>query len=98
MTTSTTITNPAIEVFRTWLADPRNANSPMRPQMEQSLAIRIAQAEARQAAGPEPHDEEAEIAASILAAAGRPVPTAEREPQTEEEVAASILANFRGQR
>ena len=98
MTTSTTITNPAIEVFRTWLADPRNANSPMRPQMEQSLAIRIAQAEARQAAGPEPHDPEAALAASILAAAGLDARAPEREPQTEEEVAAQILANYRGQR
>ena len=98
MTTSTTITNPATEVSRTWLNDPQKANPPMRPQMEQSIATRIAQAEARQAAAPEPHDPEAALAASILAAAGLDARAPEREPQTEEEVAAQILASYRGRR
>jgi hypothetical protein len=91
------MSNATIREYRRWLTDPANAHVEGRHRVEQGLADELCRA-GLQLDAAAPHDEEAEIAASILNAAGRPVPTAEREPQTEGELAAQILANFRGQR
>lgn len=90
------MSNSTIRAYRAWLDDPANADDPGRWRVEQGLADELRRAGLQPDAAA-PHDPEAALAAQILAAAGRPVPTAEREPQTEEEVAAQILANFRGQ-
>lgn len=91
------MSNSTIRAYRAWLADPANADDPGRWRVEEGLADELRRAGLQPDAAA-PHDPEAALAASILAAAGRPVPTAEREPQTEAELAAQILANFRGQR
>ncbi len=91
------MSNATIREYRRWLDDPANADDPGRWRAEEGLADELRRAGLQPDAAA-PRDPEGELAAQILAAAGRPAPTAEREPRTEDELAAQILANFRGQR
>ena len=90
------MSNSTIRAYRAWLDDPANADDPGRWRVEEGLADELRRAGLQPDAAA-PHDPEAALAAQILAAAGRPAPTAEREPRTEDELAAQILANYRGQ-
>ena len=90
------MSNATIREYRRWLTDPANAHVEGRHRVEQGLADELCRA-GLQLDAAAPHDEEAEIAASILNAAGIDARAPEREAQTEEEVAASILRAYRGQ-
>lgn len=90
------MSNAAIREYRRWLDDPANAHVEGRHRVEQGLADELRRAGLQPDAAA-PHDPEAALAASILAAAGIDARAPEREPQSEEEVAASILRAYRGQ-
>lgn len=90
------MSNSTIRAYRAWLDDPANADDPGRWRVEEGLADELRRAGLQPDAAA-PHDPEAELAASILAAAGLDARAPERAPQTEEEVAASILRAYRGQ-
>lgn len=90
------MSNSTIRAYRAWLDDPANADDPGRWRVEEGLADELRRAGLQPDAAA-PHDPEAALAAQILNAAGIDPRAPEREPKTEEEVAAQILANFRGQ-
>lgn len=89
-------TNATIREYRRWLSDPENADDPGRWRVEEGLADELRRGGLQPDAAA-PHDPEVALAAQILAAAGLDARAPEREPQTEAELAAQILANFRGQ-
>jgi hypothetical protein len=90
------MSNATIREYRRWLTDPANAHVEGRHRVEQGLADELRRAGLQPDAAA-PHDEEAALAASILNAAGIDPRAPEREPQTEDELAAQILKAYRGQ-
>jgi hypothetical protein len=90
------MSNSTIRAYRAWLDDPANADDPGRWRVEEGLADELRRAGLQPDAAA-PHDPEAALAASILNAAGIDARAPEREPQTEDELAAQILASYRGQ-
>ena len=91
------MSNAAIREYRRWLDDPANAHVEGRHRADQGRTNEPRRAGLQPDAAA-PHDPEAALAASILNAAGIDARAPERAPQSEEEVAAQILANYRGQR
>lgn len=90
------MSNSTIRAYRAWLDDPANAHVEGRHRVEQGLADELRRAGLQPDAAA-PHDPEAALAASILNAAGIDPRAPEREPQTEDELAAQILKAYRGQ-